>query len=297
MKVTLVHNPRAGSRRPTRAELESALEVAGHDVAYQSTREKGLEAAVQEAGDAVLVAGGDGTVRKVAVQLGTDVPMTVLPLGTANNYATTLGIDNDIDACLRRLAGGRRRSMDVGQCRGAWGDEHFVEGAGFGLVPELIRVVDKYSRAQPEYDPAAELAHARDVLASLAALLPAFDAELRFDDRVVEERLVLLEVMNAARVGPRLELAPAADPGDGEFAVVWVEESRRGELERAAEAWARGEAAAVPGEVVTTSSLEIRCNAGVAHVDDELWKPKRKQVGEGYEVGATCRAGAFNLLV
>ena len=63
MRITLIHNPVSGRRRGTSARsLERLLEDAGHEVRYQSSKEKGFKRALKEPADLVVVAGGDGTV-------------------------------------------------------------------------------------------------------------------------------------------------------------------------------------------------------------------------------------------
>src|SRR3954465_1102722 len=91
-EITVVHNPTAGNATLSRDELSSMLADAGYQVRYQTTEEK-WKMGRQDAGSFVVAAGGDGTVRKVAVRLaGGDVPFAGVPLGTANNFAVTLGI-------------------------------------------------------------------------------------------------------------------------------------------------------------------------------------------------------------
>ena len=73
---------------------------------HQCVHKKNLEDCLDgDFGDAVIVAGGDGTVGKVAKRLaGTDVPLVVLPTGTANNIARSLGIGVDPHAVSSGLA-------------------------------------------------------------------------------------------------------------------------------------------------------------------------------------------------
>src|SRR6266498_4685466 len=94
MKVTLLHNPYAGDAdQPSGDEILSLIRSAGHSAVYQSSKEPGWEKALEEAADIVAVAGGDGTVGKVAKRLiGNHTPIAVLPLGTANNIATALNL-------------------------------------------------------------------------------------------------------------------------------------------------------------------------------------------------------------
>ena len=91
MRVTLIYNPKAGeTANPEADELMAMIRRAGHNAEYASSKGKHFKSALEAAGDLVAVAGGDGTVAKVAkVLAGRGVPMTVLPTGTANNIAIT----------------------------------------------------------------------------------------------------------------------------------------------------------------------------------------------------------------
>src|SRR5262245_31057092 len=92
MRVTLIHNPGAGDdKQPSKGQLEALIREAGHDVRYQSVREQGWSKVLKKAADLIAVAGGDGTVGKVARRLiGRGIPIAVLPVGTANNISRTL---------------------------------------------------------------------------------------------------------------------------------------------------------------------------------------------------------------
>ena len=90
MRILLVHNPKAGSEKYPAEKLMTMLKEAGHRAVYQSSKTKGFNEALKKKFDLVLVAGGDGTVAKVArrmVKSRSTIPMSVLPLGTANNVA------------------------------------------------------------------------------------------------------------------------------------------------------------------------------------------------------------------
>ena len=86
MKVTLIHNPDAGSTDESCAdEIANSIRAAGHSVVCQSCRNVGWENALLEPGDLVAVAGGDGIVGTVAKQMiGKSVPIAVLPMSESH---------------------------------------------------------------------------------------------------------------------------------------------------------------------------------------------------------------------
>ena len=82
----------------------------------------------------VVVGGGDGTLNAAAAGVAhLKLPLGILPLGTANDLARTLGIPTDLDAAMRVIAGGKTRSIDVGLVN----DLMFFNVASVGLSAEL----------------------------------------------------------------------------------------------------------------------------------------------------------------
>ena len=94
MKVTLIHNPDAGSDDLTCGEEPVELiRRAGHQLVYQSSKDSHWKTVLNKPADIIAVAGGDGIVGAVAeVMIGKGTPIAVLPLGTANNIAKTLNL-------------------------------------------------------------------------------------------------------------------------------------------------------------------------------------------------------------
>src|SRR6185295_14113308 len=94
VRVILLHNEGAGDdNQPDGKALRKLLRDAGHDVEYCDARDETWAAALEKPADVVAVAGGDGTVGRVAKKLiGRDIPVAPLPFGTANNISKTLGL-------------------------------------------------------------------------------------------------------------------------------------------------------------------------------------------------------------
>ncbi len=144
MRITLIHNPKAGDAKHGKRQLMAALAKAGHHATYQSTKEPGLKKALKKPTDLVLAAGGDGTTAKVASRLvDSGIPLSVLPLGTANNLARALGFVASPEEIITRLEGGRKRAFDVGFAYGPWGERYFFEAAGGGLLADYVRAAKK----------------------------------------------------------------------------------------------------------------------------------------------------------
>jgi YegS/Rv2252/BmrU family lipid kinase len=107
-----------------------------------------VEKALAEGAETIFVWGGDGMVqRAVDVLAGTDARLAILPAGTANLFASNLGIPDDIADAVHVGLSGRERRLDLGKMNG----EHFAVMAGAGLDARMIRDADggpkdKYGR-------------------------------------------------------------------------------------------------------------------------------------------------------
>ena len=120
MRVLLFYNPSSGSEDHTDAELHDAIRHAGHEVALQAETETQLVEGLKNSECELLVAaGGDGTVDKAArVLAGSAVPLAIIPLGTANNTALSLGIRGELGDIVAAWSDSARSTSRVRS--GAW---------------------------------------------------------------------------------------------------------------------------------------------------------------------------------
>jgi diacylglycerol kinase family enzyme len=147
-KVHVIANPKAGNVGP---ELMDDVRLAlgeNFTLQFSETSERAdatrlARNAVGSGVDAVIALGGDGTVNEVAQALvHTDVALGIIPAGTTNVMARSLGIPPDVANAIRfvrdRLDARARTRINVGRVD----DRYFLFGAGMGLDAEVIRSVE-----------------------------------------------------------------------------------------------------------------------------------------------------------
>lgn len=109
------------------------------EVPKSSAAPAAVKRALDAGVDLVMVWGGDGTVQQALdVLAGTGVPLAIVPAGTANLFATNLGIPQDIERAVAIALHGDRRKLDVGRLDG----ERFGVMAGAGFDASMIRQAD-----------------------------------------------------------------------------------------------------------------------------------------------------------
>lgn len=127
------------------SRIEEALTAAGDTVEVVTAPGGELHSRLDERmsrdrPDTVIVGGGDGTVSGMAAALcETDIAMGILPLGTMNLFARSVGMPLDLDEALAALAGARTRSIDLGEVNG----RIFTHHVSLGLQPRLVAMREK----------------------------------------------------------------------------------------------------------------------------------------------------------
>lgn len=278
VRVTLIHNPDAGGESaPDRAQIVDALESFGWRT--RAVDRSQLDDVLKKPGDALLVAGGDGTVGKVAKRLaGTGVPMAVIPTGTANNVARTLGIGIDPRVAIDGLPRAIVRGVDLGMLDLKCGKERwFLEGVGVGLFASVMA-----ERAGKKHK---KLRRAFRLLADELETFEPLRTKLDVDGKDLSGHYLLVSIMNLRSLGPALGFAPDAQFDDGQLDVVLIRPEHRGELlgylRRAA---AFGEAAPPRFEIHRTEYARLDGPGSWAHVDDvscELARNTEARVAPG----------------
>ncbi len=235
MKVGVVHNPNAGRSDTSVAELFDHIRDAGHlPLELNPTADLRTSPEFAEI-DLLAIAGGDGTIRKIALQfVGSPLPLAIIPLGTANNIGRSLGITGKPRDVIMRWSQSEVRALDVGRAIGPWGNRLFLEAIGIGLVGRSIGILETIDeRSTREFsDVEDKLQRDLAVFVALAAEMPPVRVELKADGNDLSNDFLLLEILNIRHAGPRIELAPTADPGDGLLDLVLATQGDRDELKK-----------------------------------------------------------------
>ncbi len=93
--------------------------------------------------DAIVAAGGDGTISSVATQvINTNKALGVLPFGTMNHFAKDLGIPLEIAGAVETIAGAHVTQVDVGEVNG----HVFINNSSLGLYPIIVHKREKQQR-------------------------------------------------------------------------------------------------------------------------------------------------------
>ena len=191
----LIFNPVAGQGNPDqdlaliRRLLEPQVQL---NVIFTSPDINPAQQAQQASADVaeiILASGGDGTVSAVASSVvETDIPLGIIPRGTANAFSVALGIPTDMRSACETILAGTTRVVDVARCNG----QPYILLAGIGFEAEMV---DRANR---------ELKNRLGVLAYLLAGVQqfqeqtAFKAVIDIDGELTEVSTSTITVANAA---------------------------------------------------------------------------------------------------
>lgn len=296
MKITLIHNPGAGDGQDVRA-LVRLITDAGHDLRFCSTKQD-WKKLLKAPTDLVVAAGGDGTVRRVALEAAERcLPFSAIPVGTANNIAKTVGLLGEAADLIETWSTSPRAAhpFDLGEVAAPWGTERFVEAVGAGLVADLISREDEIAADAKLLGRATD--RALHLLADLVREEPLHDWRIRADGRDLSGKYFSVAVMNTRFVGPNLPLAARAYPGDEQLDVVLLREADREPLYQYLGSrlhLASGQMPKLP--VTRAATVQIDAPAGVRwHLDDKCW-PSADPPGKPATLIVRCLPGALKFV-
>jgi diacylglycerol kinase (ATP) len=270
MRALLIHNPTAGTGGHAATGVKKLLQEAGYLVTEFSTKERAYKEALNKPTDLILVAGGDGSVTRVVRHWqSSDARLAILPLGTANNIARSLGIEGDADGLLRCVTGGLTKPLDVGLARGPWGRRRFVEGIGVGLLANWMQGVNNKPAAHERTK------IGRETLKKALAETTAKRWTVSIDGHDMTREALSLEILNGRFVGPALPIGPRSEPGDQLLDVVYLPLEGREDML----AWLDGpDRTCSPFVVRQGRKVILHWDSGSLHIDDRVYGPRRSPI-------------------
>jgi YegS/Rv2252/BmrU family lipid kinase len=198
--------------------------------------------------DLVIVGGGDGTMSAALPGLlEAGLPLGILPLGTANNLARTLGIPAKLDEACAVIAAGHTRRIDVGRVN----DRAFLTTASMGLS---VRITGELTGdAKKRWGPFAY------VVTALRSLRnpPDLHAEITYEGKVLAGKAVQIVVGNGRYYGSGLAVAEDAQIDDGRLDVYVIRPQPRWRMILLAPALKQGRQGR-KRDVLALSAKEVR---------------------------------------
>ena len=225
MAVKVILNPYANrwGAKARLAEIEAALTAVSlsYNLTITDSPNQGIDVAyeaAQEGYDAIVAAGGDGTINEVingvlrAAGTGPTVPFGILPIGTANDFSDLIGLPRDLEACARLFAAGKTKQIDAGQVN----ERFFINNCAMAMEPMVTIENIKMTRFSGTL---------RYVVALVKALirLKAWGMKIEWDGGGYEGASYLLSICNGPRTGG-FYMAPEAIFDDGLLDFVFAPE-------------------------------------------------------------------------
>lgn len=220
---------------------------------------------ITEAYEYILVSGGDGSV-DIAVNAmkknGIDIPVAIIPTGTANDFAKSIGYNTNIIQACKEIIDGEERYVDVGKAN----DRYFVNVASMGLFTDVSQKTETSIK-----NTIGKLAYYIKGIEEIPNLRK-LKVKLKWDTGEFDDYMYLMLVLNGQTAG-NINLAYKADLNDGKFDVILFKATRVIQILNICYRLIRGEHLEEDIEGLLyfkTNKLEIECDEGiVTDIDGE----------------------------
>ena len=239
-RMRIIVNPAAGAGKTAKKwpQIMTLLKSLGLDFKHDITEAPGhavelAKAAVKKGYKLVVSVGGDGTIHEIVNGLyeagaTTDVAVGIINTGTGADYIRTLGVPRRYKEACKCLLSQGRRTVDLGVVEYTKGGQRkkrlFVNFAGIGFDAEVVKATTEKFKAlgdMPSY------------LMGLFSTLMSYenrDVSIIVDGEHGERRICTIMLNNGRYAGGGMMPAPNADPGDGFFDLVIIDDITKPDL-------------------------------------------------------------------
>lgn len=214
----------------------------------------------------IVVAGGDGTIKAVAEALnGEDIPVGIIPAGSANGLAVNLNLPTTIDKQLEIAFGNSLRKMDIIIID----DEFCLHMSDFGLNAELIK---KYENSNVR----GKLGYLLQSIPTLVQSDYPFQFKIETNNTTFNTEGILLAIANARSYGTGATVNPNGKIDDGYFEILIFKNFDFIEILKTL----RNEVELDPEfvEIISTQKARISCKAPVAFQIDGEYLGEKESV-------------------
>lgn len=228
-KVRLIYNAYAGQNR-FKASLDLVIKKlcdAGFDVGiFRTTKGINMEEYILESkdADALIVAGGDGTINKVVnilMKNKIEVPLGVIPAGTSNDFARHIGMTGSFENCIDKILKWNIQDVDVGWVNG----EYYINVLSAGLFAGTSYKTDK--RLKDTFGQASYFMTA----AAQPFIYKPFNLRIETDDSaVIEEKTAVFIVFNGSSVGRIDKFSKNSSIQDGKLDMILLRDCKLPDL-------------------------------------------------------------------
>ena len=289
MRAKVLLNPSANQKHASErlSEVRRALDNSGLDYDLEILQRQGQAkgeaiSASSKAFDAVVAAGGDGTVHEivnglcVAAEDGPTMPLGILPLGTGNDFSDMVGLPRDLNLACQVIVAGNTHQIDAGWMSytsdNGNGDSHkvwqgcfFDNSCAVAMEPVVTMEVNRIKRLS---------GNLRYVVAVIRTLrkMQTWHMQISWDGGGYEGPTTLLSVANTPRTGGLFMVAPDAKVDDGAFDYVFAPKVPMGQVLKILPGLLNGTHVKHPAILTgRTSQLRIISKPGTpVHADGEI---------------------------
>jgi diacylglycerol kinase (ATP) len=222
-RLLLLVNPRSRQGAETFGEVSTLLQEAGFEVVNtkEDVEENSFSELIkrfQQDINLVIVGGGDGSINGVLEDLvKIQIPLHVIPLGTANNLARTLNIPLDLKENVNALMRSRLDKIDLGMVNGLY----FVNVAGIGLSARINKTVSSQAKKK-----LGVLAFIFNAFQHIRSMRP-FRVEIVHSNEIHRSRCWQISVCNGRHYGSGLVASEDSTLDDGLLSCISTEMKKR----------------------------------------------------------------------
>lgn len=215
-KIFIIWNPASGgkSSKIVRRLTESLGSDQTNYVVADTSESKNAKTPVAQQLDPsftdLIIVGGDGTINEAINGLKYDIPVSIIPAGTGDDFAKMVELGKTLNDQLDNAINGQEMSIDLGICN----ERKFINGIGVGFDGQIVE--DMITMRVPLLKGhAAYYYHVLRILGGYKE--KAFD--FKIGEKAVQKELILLTIGNGTTFGGGFKLMPEAKIDDGLFEV------------------------------------------------------------------------------